>query len=186
MAREPYYATNPDPSGEPETFDVTMDALNVARLSREPETGDWVISARQPLDFADVSIPGGYDETRARSSAAGWVEQYVSSERRDLLEDGGHEITRRGGVLPMGEGRVGIPLEGGAPSAEWMAAFREAFRAARPDDEVCAHAADTVTADEANGVSVLVFVTSGQDAASFAMSYLTAFDEAIAAASHAD
>jgi hypothetical protein len=87
IVRDPYYDSGPDPEGDPEAFAITMDQLMVGRLVRDEATGDWVLASRSPLTFDDVSIPGDYDDERARSSAVAWVEKHVRTEREDLLED---------------------------------------------------------------------------------------------------
>lgn len=61
-----------------------MDALSVARLVRDAETGSWIRSGRSPLAFADVT---DYNEERARPSAVDWVHRHVENERPDLLEE---------------------------------------------------------------------------------------------------
>ncbi len=84
----------------------------------------------------------------------------------------------------MGQGRVGVPLHG-KPSREWTRAFRQAAARERPGDERWKHAAETVTADEIEGVMTLVFLTGAVPDASFIMSYQSAIDSAIAEANDA-
>jgi hypothetical protein len=90
-------------------------------------------------------------------------------------------IARKGGVLPLGDGRTGVPIEGN-PSADWIRAFGLAMSEQRPGDERWAHAANTITVDNANGVRHIAFITSGVDAADFVMTYLSVIDAAIEAA----
>ena len=86
--------------------------------------------------------------------------------------------TRRGGGLPLGEGRAGVPLTD-MPSTEWVDALRTALTEERPGDERWQHAVQNMTADEANGVPHLSFMTSGVGDADFIVSYYTAIDSAI-------
>src|SRR4051794_39419234 len=93
-------------------------------------------------------------------------------------------VTRRGGVLPLGDRRVGVPLSG-SPAAGWLAELRAAMPDFRPDDQRWAHAAETASVDEVNGVPHIVLITSGVEAADFFMTYLSAIDAAIDAANAA-
>ncbi len=90
-------------------------------------------------------------------------------------------VKRRGGGLPLGEGRVGVPLDG-LPERAWMDRLREAMTREREDDPVWQHAAVAVTADEVKGVPHLVLPTDGIDDAQFIALYVAPIDAAIAAA----
>jgi hypothetical protein len=87
-------------------------------------------------------------------------------------------VKRRGGGLPVGEGRVGVPLTE-RPSAVWAEALRRALGQQRPDDERWQHAAQTASVDEAAGVPHILLLTSGIEDADFLVSYLQAIDAAI-------
>jgi hypothetical protein len=91
MSPDSYYSWNPTPGADGETFDITMDSLNVGKLQRQtsdiPGAPDWVLSARGPLSYEDTTFPGSYDEARAVRDATGWVQNHVTTERPDLLED---------------------------------------------------------------------------------------------------
>lgn len=76
MTQAHYIDTRSDSDGR--AFDVLADSLPVARVEPSDQTGDWVMSSRAPLWFADVSIPGDYDDERAQSSARGWIENHLS------------------------------------------------------------------------------------------------------------
>jgi hypothetical protein len=89
-------------------------------------------------------------------------------------------VKRIGGGLPLGDGRVGIPLDG-LPERVWMDELREAMTKEREEDPLWQHAAVAVTADEVNGVPHLVFPTDGIDDAQFIVLYVTPIDTAIAA-----
>jgi hypothetical protein len=67
-------------------------------------------------------------------------------------------VKRRGGGVPLGDGRAGVPLTE-IPGERWVTIFREAAAAERPDDERWQHAALNATADEVDGVPYLMFVT---------------------------
>lgn len=83
--------------------------------------------------------------------------------------------------MPLGDGRVGVPIQGD-PDPEWVKAFAHAMPEQRPGDERWKHAAGAVTVDSVKGVRHIVFITSGVEAADFVMTYLTAIDGAIEAA----
>lgn len=87
MWTDPYFDTGPDLEGDDDAFSVRGDQSTIGRVARDPQTGDWVLTARAPLTFNDVSIPGDYDIERAKSSAVGWIENHVRTERDDLLDD---------------------------------------------------------------------------------------------------
>ena len=74
-------------------------------------------------------------------------------------------VKRRGGGVPLGAGRVGVPLTG-TPNERWMRVFREAAAAERLGDDRWQHAALTATSDNVNGVPYLLFLTgiAGKDA----------------------
>lgn len=94
-------------------------------------------------------------------------------------------VKRIGGGLPLGNGRVGIPLNG-LPQRAWMDALREAMNKEREGDPLWQHAAVAVTADEVNGVPHLVFPTDGIDDAQFIILYVAPIDTAIAAVNEED
>jgi hypothetical protein len=94
VSADPYYSSNPDPSGDEEAFEITMDALVVARLRRGEveeesavELNDWVLTSEGGLAFEDVSISGNHEADEAVRNAIGWLANYVERERPDLLED---------------------------------------------------------------------------------------------------
>lgn len=90
-------------------------------------------------------------------------------------------IKRRGGGLPLGDGRVGVPLDG-LPERAWMDSLREAMTRERGEDPVWQHAAVAVSADQINDVPHLVLPTDGIDDAQFIILYVAPIDAAIAAA----
>jgi hypothetical protein len=90
-------------------------------------------------------------------------------------------VKRIGGALPLGEGRVGVPLDG-LPERAWMDNLREAMTKDRGEDPVWQHAAVAVTADEVKDVSHLVFPTDGIEDAQFIVFYVSSIDAAIEAA----
>jgi hypothetical protein len=90
-------------------------------------------------------------------------------------------VKRIGGGLPLGEGRVGVPLDG-LPGRAWMDNFREAMTKERAEDPVWQHAAVAVTADEVKDVAHLVFPTDGIEDAQFIVLYVSSIDAAVAAA----
>jgi len=90
-------------------------------------------------------------------------------------------IKRRGGGLPVGDGRVGVPLDGD-PTSAWVAALRDALAEQRPDDDVWQHAVANVSADKVNDVPHLMFLTSGHGDANFLVMYVRPIDVAIEAA----
>jgi hypothetical protein len=90
-------------------------------------------------------------------------------------------VKRIGGALPLGEGRVGVPLDG-LPERAWMDDLREAMKKDRGEDPVWQHAAVAVTADEVKDVAHLVLPTDGIDDAQFIILYVPSIDAAIAGA----
>jgi hypothetical protein len=90
-------------------------------------------------------------------------------------------VRRRGGVLPLGTGRMGVPLDSW-PSHEWMDALRQAMAEERQTDDVWQHAARAVSSDEVGGVPHLVFPTGPTDGTDLLVSYVSAIDSAIARA----
>jgi hypothetical protein len=89
-------------------------------------------------------------------------------------------VKRIGGGLPLGDGRVGIPLDG-LPDRNWMDELREAMTKERKEDPLWQHAAIAVTADEVNGVPHLAFPTDEIDDAQFIVPYFASIDTAITA-----
>lgn len=90
-------------------------------------------------------------------------------------------VKRIGGAFPLGDGRVGVPLDG-LPGRAWMDNLREAMTKEREEDPVWQHAAVAVTADEVKDVAHLVFPTDGIEDAQFIVLYVSSIDAAIAAA----
>jgi hypothetical protein len=90
-------------------------------------------------------------------------------------------VKRIGGGVPLGDRRVGIPLDG-LPDRVWMDELREAMNKERGEDPLWQNASVAVTADAVNGVPHLVFPTDGTDDAEFIISYVPPIDTAIAAA----
>lgn len=87
-------------------------------------------------------------------------------------------VNRKGGVLPLGSGRIGVPLDA-HPSHAWMDELRGAMAADRQTDPVWQQAAEAVSADEVEGVPHLVYTTGATDGANFLVSYMSAIDAAI-------
>jgi hypothetical protein len=90
-------------------------------------------------------------------------------------------VKRIGGALPLGEGRVGVPLDG-LPERAWMDNLREAMTKDRGEDPVWQHAAVAVTADEVKTLRTWVFPTDGIEDAQFIVFYVSSIDAAIEAA----
>ncbi len=94
------------------------------------------------------------------------------------------DIRRKGGVLPLGDGRIGVPIEGD-PDPDWIKAVSQAMLTQQPGDERWTHAAATVTVDNVDGVRHLSMITSGIEPADFLITYMQAIDAAIATANEA-
>lgn len=86
-------------------------------------------------------------------------------------------VKRRGGVLPLGDGRVGVPLTE-LPDPDWLERFRRAAREHRDTDERWQHAIDVLSTDTVADVPHLVFMIGEVKPADFVMSYFGVVDQA--------
>jgi hypothetical protein len=82
-----YIGHSPDPAGKRDTFSITADQLEVAKLQPSQDIdGEWVLSSAGPVAFNNVSFRAD-NEDKAISDAKGWVDNYIRTERPDLMSE---------------------------------------------------------------------------------------------------